>query len=155
MAYITDATLVDAVKAANSHAANPLPDHWDNIVPRANRYAYGRIRSVLIGRGFSATQVDAWGATDDGQDWNERIGIVEAFIQASKADPEALAAFRDELKALMEEFATYAIIIDDDQAVPDNGRITTGTFDTSSDRWTLDDPDGSGDFSPPSESTEL
>ena len=80
MAFIADSELTTAVKTANTHADSPLPDHWEEAIPRANRWAYNRIRGIILGRGFTAAQFAAWGEDgEEGQDWNERIGVLYAF----------------------------------------------------------------------------
>ncbi len=153
--FITEAVLREALNSANQHAANPLPAHWESLIPLANQRGYNRIQSLFLGRGFSTTQFTAWGtgSTSHGVDWNKRYSVVFAFLEASKTDPDKSRIFREELKELDEEFKMLAIIIDG--ALAPSGRITTGDMDTNSDRFLLDEPDGSGDFTVPSNGTTL
>lgn len=145
--FISDSTLREVLNSANQHAASPLPAHWETLIPMANQRAYAKLRAIILGRGFTAAQFASWGsATDsDGVDWNKRLGVLYAMLEAAKTDPDATRIFREELKELLEELATLPLITDG-ALVADN-RITTGEFDTSEDRFTLDEPDGSGDFS--------
>ncbi len=148
--FITDAVLRDHVTAANAMRAEPLPDHWDVIVPRANIRGYNRIRAVLLGRGFTALEFASWGvdSASDGYDWNIRVGVVCAFIEAAKSDEDRGKAYQDELAALLKELMTETIVIDGAAVYPTgaNGRIGQGDIDTSEDRFLLDTPDGSGQF---------
>lgn len=148
--FVTDAVLRTHVTAANAMRAEPLPDHWDAIVPRANVRAYNRLRACLLGRGYTAAEFAAWGADgdSDGYDWNLRAGVVCAFVEAAKSDEDRGKAYQDELKALLEELKTETVVIAGEAVYPsgDNGRVGTGDVDTSDDRFQLDEPDGSGDF---------
>lgn len=148
MAFCTDIALEEATRAANAMRNNPLPDHWEVIVPRANTRAYLALRRVMLGRGYSAARFAAWGSdsTTDGYDWNLRLGVVYAFVEASKGDEDRGAAYREELKELLEELATLDVVISGALASPTDGRIGSGEFDTSSDRFTLNDPEGDGAF---------
>ena len=131
MAFITDPVLTKAVKSANTHAGNPLPDHWEEAIPRANRWAYNRIRGVILGRGFTAAEFAAWGASgEEGQDWNERIGVLYAFWLTSKSDEDRGRAYSDELKEAFEELAEVKIVVDGELVQPTGTvRVGFGTFD--------------------------
>lgn len=146
--FVTDAVLQQHAAAANSLRAAPLPDHWDRILPQANLRAYQKLRAVMIDRGLSPAQFAAWGAgaASDGYDWNLRLGVVYAFLEASKADEDRGAAYRAELLELLEELRDLPIVIDGDAAVIDRPRVSTGDEDTSRDRFRLSTPDGSGNF---------
>jgi hypothetical protein len=140
VAFITDQVLTAAVKSANTHAQHPLPAHWEDSISRANRWAYNRIRGIILGRGFTAAQFAAWGAEgEEGRD---------AFWLASKSDEDRGRAFSDELKEAFEELAELKIVIDGELVVPEGtGRVSHGDFDTSEDRFLLDEPEGDGAFS--------
>jgi hypothetical protein len=148
--FITDAILRTHVTAANAMRAEPLPDHWDAIVPRANIRAYNRLQAILLGRGFTAAEFASWGSgsTSHGYDWNIRLGVLFAFVEASKSDEDRGRAYLDELKALLEELMTETVVIDGAAVYPTGagGRIGQGDLDTSEDRFLLDTPDGSGSF---------
>lgn len=148
MAFIADDTLTTATTAANAMRAEALPDHWGAIVPTANRRAYYRLRSVVLGRGYSAAQFAAWGSgeTSDGADWNKRLGVLYAFLEASKGDDDRGRAYREEIKELLEELKTLALVADDAVLEPASGRCGFGDQATTSDRFLLNDPDGDGLF---------
>ena len=148
MAFCTDDELTDAVQAANAMRAEPLPDHWDRIVPLANRRAYLKLQSVVLGRGFTAADFAAWGASSatQGYDWNLRLGVVYAFLEASKGDDDRGREYRAELKELLEELQEEDLVIGGEYATPESGRCGFGESDTTSDRFTLNEPDGDGLF---------
>lgn len=148
MPFVSDDDLTEQVRAANAMRSEPLPDHWERIIPRANVRAYRKLESVVLGRGFSAAQFAAWGADEGGpgEDWNYRLGVVYAFIEAAKGDDDRGREYRAELKELLEELAAENLVIDGALAEPATGRAGFGEQDTSSDRFTLNDPDGDGNF---------
>jgi hypothetical protein len=155
--FVTDAIVREHTTAANAMRAEPLPDHWDAIIPRANIRAYNRIRACVLGRGYSTTQFAAWGngTTTDGYDWNLRLAVVCAFIEAAKGDDDRGKAYQDELKALLEELMVENIVVDGAVVAPATGRVSFGDMDTSEDRFQLDVPDGSGQFGTSEEGTRL
>jgi hypothetical protein len=149
VAFITDPELTKACKSANTHASNPLPAHWEDAVPRANRWAYNRIRGVILARGFTAAQFAAWGESgEEGRDWNERVGVLYAFWLASKSDDDRGRAYADELKEAVEELKTLPIVIAGELVSPTGSgtRVGYGDFDTGADRFLLAESDGEGRF---------
>ena len=148
--FVTDQVLREHVTAANAMRAEPLPDHWDALLPRANQRAYLRLQAAMKGRGMTAAEFALFGADDttDGYDWNLRLGVLFAFAEAARSDEDRGQAYREEIKELLEELTTADLLVSGDLWAPGpgNGRISTGDFDTSSDRFTLDDADGTGDF---------
>lgn len=151
--FISDANLTVAAKVANTQYSVALPAHWASIITMANIRAYNKLRAILLGRRYSSTQFLAWGTLDvtttDGYDWNMRLGVLYAFLEASKGDSDRGAAYRAELKELLEELAELPIVIGNELAPPSPGGIGYGDISPSVDRFVLDDPDGSGDFSAP------
>lgn len=143
--FVSAAVFREHVTAANAMRAEPLPGHWDAILPRANVRGYNDVRRVMRGRGMSAAEFVRFGADDttDGFDWNLRLGVAHAFLEASRSDPEAAAAFRQELADLLKELADTDVLLDGDvwTPAPGSARISSGAVDTSGDRFTLDDPD--------------
>lgn len=141
--FITDAALRTAVTAANAMRAEPLPDHWDTILPRANLRGYSRLRAVILGRGFTAAQFASWGAASDtdGYDWNLRLSTVCAFIEAARSDEDRGQAYRDELAELLKELMTETVVIDGVAVYPTGtgGRIGYGDILTTGDRFQLGD----------------
>ena len=142
MAFCTDAQLVAATTAANTQSAEPLPDHWDAIVPTANVRAYNRLRASVLGRGFTAAQFASWGSgsTSDGYDWNLRLGVLYAFLEASKGDEDRGRAYREEIKELLEELEALHLIVDGALVVPSgSNRVGYGDYDTTDDVHGMED----------------
>jgi|GEM_PF-4653227 len=115
----------------------------------------------MLGRGFTAAQFASWGSgsSSDGYDWNKRFGVVYAFLEASKGDEDRGRAYREELKELTEELMAIDIVIDDELATPEaeltSGTISTGSFETTDDRFKMETPDGSGHYSTNEDGTQL
>lgn len=151
--FISNAALTTETTAANTQSAVPLAVHWDTIIPMANIRAYNKLRSIVLGRRYTNFQFLSWGTlgdtTTDGYDWNLRLGVLYAFLEASKGDADRGAAYRAELKEIFEELSELPIVIGGALAPPDGGRIGYGDMDTSHDRVLVDEPDGSGDFTTP------
>jgi hypothetical protein len=136
VAYITDLQLKAAAAAALAQGTQgDLGEHWAAAVTRGNRAAYQRIRAVLLGRGFTAAQIDDW---DGRVEWSEQVGLNRAQWYATM-DVDVRRALNDELKAMLEELALLPIEIDEEQATPTSGRISYGIYDTDDDIHTIDD----------------
>lgn len=144
MPYITDATLKAAVAGSlGVDGPTALPAHWDKIVPWANRDAYQRIRAYMMGRGYTAAQVDAWEARAE---FNERLGVCTAIKRAAmRGEDVNVQAAIEECKEVVEELKTIPVVLED--ALATSGRVSFGDVDTGEDRFTLDEPDGDGRFS--------
>lgn len=136
MAWITDAQLKAAI-AMRKHLASAasLPKNFVDVAPRANASAYGRIRGVLLGRGFTAAQADAW---DDREQWNEDLGV--AWAEWRTADPEDRHQAWLEIKDLLEQLATEPILIDGEVVTPSgaSSRVGYGSFDTTDDTFSME-----------------
>jgi hypothetical protein len=142
VAFITDDQLKTAV--ADSQGATgvgALPSYWPSAVPRANRQAHSTLRSRLLNRGFTAAQVTAWGATDDGQDWNTRLGVCAACWAVSKSAEDRGEAFRREWEALLLELDDLAVVIDGELVTPTGAgaNVSYGGFLDTDDIHTIDD----------------
>lgn len=139
MPYIEDNALRAAV-AASQGMTGPaaLPPHFASVISRSNRMAYNALRSCLLNRGFTAAQIDAW---TDREDWNERLGVCQACWAVSKSAEDRGEAFRREWKELLEELAALTIVIDGEAINPTGAgtRISSGSYDTTDDRHTMDD----------------
>ncbi len=144
MPYITDAVLKKAVASALGQAGiADMASHWDAIVSWANRQAYRDLRAILIGRGFTDDQVEDWEANEE---WNERLGVCLAIKRAAmRGEAVNVQAAIDDCKEAKEELKTLPLV-DDDGELIGSGRVSRGDEDTSSDRFQLDEPDGSADF---------
>jgi hypothetical protein len=139
MPWITDAVLKKAVASALGQAGNAdLASHWDAIIGWANRQAYRDIRAALIGRGFTSDQIDDWEAREE---WNERLGVCSAIKRAAmRGEDVNVQAAIDDCKEAREELKTVPVVVDG--VLLSSGRVSYGEFDTDSDRFQLDEPDG-------------
>lgn len=136
MAWITDAQLKAAI-AMRKHLASAslLPDNFVDVAPRANASAYGRLRGVLLGRGFTAAEADAW---DDRVQWNEDLGV--AWAEWRTADPADRPQAWEEIKEMLEQLQTATILINGVATYPSGsaGRVGYGAFDTDDDTFTTE-----------------
>src|SRR4051812_21317071 len=114
-----------------------LTAQYTEVIPRANVAAYRAIRTVLLGRGFTAAVIDAW---DDNTTWNYTLGINRAEYYAN-VDPEHRAAINQEWTDLIKDLGSVVIVVSDQALYPttDHGRIGSGDFDTTDDIHTIDD----------------
>lgn len=136
MAWITDAVLKSAYASRRQFASSSsLPDHASDAAAAANASAYGRIRGILLGRGFTAAELDAW---DDREQWNTDVGIT--FLEWKTGDGDARLQAWEELKALLEMLEELPIVIDGEVVTPSGSgaRVGTGDFDTTDDTFTPD-----------------
>lgn len=139
MAWITDDELKAAVAGIiGMAAATDLPANWNEIVPKANRFAFNWVRAKLAGRGYSPAQMDLW---DMGPDYNRSAGLCRAFKDAAlKGEPVNLSIIQpycDELK----ELDTVTITAGGevlDPASESGANVGYGDFDTGSDTFTPD-----------------
>lgn len=156
MPYTTDTEIRDAIAGALGLVdGSELPTHWTaRIVTTGNNRGYLKLREVLLGRGFTAAQVSAW---EGAANWNERLGVIYTMMEARKSGAQIGGNLDAELEAALGELKTVTLVIDDEPVYPTlaSGRIGRGDRRTSSDRFTLDTPDGTGDFEPPEDSTVL
>jgi hypothetical protein len=143
MAWITDAVLKKAIASSMGQGGSPdLAPHWDAIVSWANRMAYQTVRAILIGKGLTSAQADDWDANEE---WNERFGVCMAIKRAAmRGEQVNVQAAIDDCKEAREELLELPILIDG--VLVTTGRVTYGDHETSSDRFQLDEPDGSADW---------
>ena len=143
--FVADADLTTHVTAANAMRAEPLPDHGEALVPRANVRAHLRLQAACKGRGMTAAEFLQFGAGEesDGYDWNLRLGVLFAFREASRSEEDRGQAFQDEIDTLLEQLKTADLLVGGEIWAPTqaNSRIGGGSYDTSDDRFTLDDAD--------------
>lgn len=156
MPYTTDTDIRDAIAGALGLASgSELPTHWTaRIVTTGNNRGYYKLREVLLGRGFTVAQIAAW---EGAANWNERLGVLYTMLEARKSGAQIGGDLDTELQAALEELKTVTLVIDDEPVYPTlaSGRIGRGERSTARDRYTLDTPDGTGDFSPPEDTTRL
>lgn len=134
--FITDADLKQAVADTLSKSLTDLPEKWDRIVTRANKDAYNDIISILLGRGYSQSQIDAW---DRGESIQTLQGLYWAFVHGA-----GLHNYDDRWVNKFDQRAYLkdpALLIDDG-GVPSSageGVAMSGLLDTEDDRFKIDD----------------
>jgi hypothetical protein len=67
VAYVTDVEVKTYFAAHLGVDNTALDARYDVLIPRANTAAYNQIRSKLLERGFTLTQIDDW---DQGEEFN-------------------------------------------------------------------------------------
>lgn len=140
MAWITDNALADAVAArlqttrANQESVSP---HWTTIIGQANTEAYQTIRTVLLDRGYSVANIDAW---DRRVEWNTKLGVCIALENGAAGRDYPMEAI-DRICKCREDLLTVAVVVDDVVVDPEGGssRVGTGDMDTSGDTFVFDD----------------
>lgn len=139
MAFITDDVLAQYVSTALA-ARNPnqLPLHWRNAVVPANVRAYNTVLRVMLGRGFTLAQVNAW---SEAATWNRLLGVCAACWDVSKGDDDRGEPFRREWEFLLKELTDSVFILDGAVVDPSTAatRVGYGEFDTANDTFTVDD----------------
>ena len=138
MAFINDSQLKDELHSTLGKAPGEMSSKWDNIVRRSNVSAYQDIVSRLVARGFSKAQVDLW---DRGAEFNVDIGLYWCLVKGG-----GLEAYDDKFINKLdrrEELDTVLVTTSGVIVTPANGGdFGTGSFDTSSDLFVMDEDDG-------------
>lgn len=115
MAWITDADAKASVASVLKFAsAASLPSHWALQVAEANEEAYQYIRRVLVGRGFTAAQLDLW---DERRVYNRRVMLCTLFETGGLPD-DYNGVSLDRVCKAREELATCNVLIAGEQAAP-------------------------------------
>jgi hypothetical protein len=138
MPWITDDELAAALKGAIGLDADAaLPSSLAAVVPWANRDAYYRVRAHLMGRGYTADQLDAW---EGRAAWNERLGVCAAVKRAGfRGEGYDTQAAAEDCRDAVEELKELAVVVGGEAADPAAGRITSGGYDTGDDIHTIGD----------------
>lgn len=94
MADLTDDMLTQRLRAALKLEANqPTPPWWSPLVTDAVSFARGEVRSRLVARGYSASQITQWERLEEfGKDiglWHLLLngGLLEAYPELEKLLP--------------------------------------------------------------------
>jgi acetylglutamate synthase len=138
MAFITAATLEDAVLVRLGQAASATPStSITAVVTDAVDEAYQEIVTVLTDRGYTAAQIAAW---DRGAEYNRKIGVCLSLTNIGinhEIDEQRL----DRVCKCREELLTIPILIDGVLVDPtgDAAGYGHGTMDTSEDTFVFDD----------------
>jgi len=110
---------------------------WTEIATDALDMAYAEIRSILVNRGYTTTQVDAW---DDLDAFWKRQAVYLAMAAGAglhNYDDRFIEKLKPDLKFL----ETAQISINGEQATPDDeseGMVLRGDLDTEEDTYTKD-----------------
>jgi len=155
--YTTDTDIRDSVAGAlGLGTGSSLPTHWTaRLITTANNRGYYALRSVMLGRGYSAAQLDAW---ERAEDWNDRLGVLYAFLEARKSGAQIGGNLDQELKDALAELKGDAVVIAGEVVAPAGvapGVIGFGDDATAEDRFILGTADGEGTFQLPDGSTRL
>lgn len=157
MAYTTDTDIRDSVAGAlGLGTGSSLPTHWTaRLITIANARGYYTLRSVMLGRGYSSAQIDAW---ERATDWNDRLGVLYAFLEARKSGAQIGGNLDQELKDALAELKGDSVVVGGVVVEPAGvapGVIGFGEDVTATDRFLLGDADGTGLFQIPDEATRL
>lgn len=136
MSYITKD---DATKSAASlmrmRGAESLPAHWGPQIDAALERSYQVIREALIGRGFTAAQVDAWDAR---RVYQRQIMICYLFENGGLPDDFSGSQSLDRACKMLEQLQTCQVIVSGVLVVPAGTSAGVGYGDSTDD----DDEDG-------------
>ncbi len=113
MAYITDATLKEAVAKRQGTTVAELyttSPHLEVIVADANEQAYQTILTVLLGQGYEKSTIDSW---DRREEFNRRLGVCFVYRESALLDEGKLQGLVDHLCKCEEELAAMPSVLDD------------------------------------------
>ena len=83
-------------------AASDLPQHWDPLYEQSARRGYQRIAGLLVGQGYTITQLDTWSGRAT---YNLDYAIAYAFMYGSFRRGEDAPSPKSELERLDKELA--------------------------------------------------
>lgn len=157
MPYTTDTDIRDSVAGAlGLGAGTSLPTHWTaRLITVANNRGYYTLRSVMLARGYSEAQIAAW---ERATDWNDRLGVLFAFLEARKSGAQIGGNLDQELENALAELKGDAVVVAGVVVEPAGaapGVIGFGDDATAIDRFILGTADGDGQFQLPDGSTRL
>lgn len=138
MAFITAATLEDAVLVRLGQAATATPaSSITAVITDAVDEAYQEIVTVLTERGYTAAQIAAW---DRGAEYNRKIGVCLSLTNIG-VNHEIDEARLDRICKCREELLTISILVDGELVEPDTAAadVGHGTMNTTTDIFVFDD----------------
>jgi len=138
MAFITAATLEDAVLVRLGQAASATPrTSLTAIVTDAVEDAYQEILTVLTERGYTATQIANWGR---GAEFNRKIGVCLSLTDDG-INHEIDEARLDRVCNCREELKTVSVLVDGVLVEPssDAADFGHGTMSTTTDTFVFED----------------
>lgn len=134
MPFLTDDDLKGSVKAfLKVKASEALPTYWDEIITRSNDSAYQDIVGVLLGRGYTMSQISTW---DRREEFNRDIGMFWALTRGMGAhDYSDIHIMKLDRR---KELQTVALQTSNEQKDPERieGIIVSGTLDDEDDLYT-------------------
>lgn len=118
--------------------SDELIDAWDVIIPDALETAYQELLAILVNRGYTKAQVDAW---DGLNAYWRRLATYYAITLGSGLVQNYDDKWVEKLKPDLKFLETAQISIGGVQATPDDeadGMVLQGDLDTEDDRYTKD-----------------
>ena len=138
MAFITSATLEDAVMARLGSASTATPrSGLSTIITDCVEDAYQEIVTVLTDRGYTAAQIAGW---DRGAEFNRKIGV--CLVLANEGLNHEIDEQRlDRVCKCREELLTIAILVDGVLIEPSStgAGFGRGEMGTATDTFVFDD----------------
>lgn len=134
--FITDTDLKARLASLLSIAPTTLATKWDVIVRDSNRSAYNEIVGVLLGRGFTLSQITSWAR---GAEFETDIGLFWCAIKGGGLEgyDDKFINRLDRRKELKEVDVVVAGVFIE----PADSDIGTGDYDTTEDLFILDPDD--------------
>lgn len=136
MAVVTTSQLTTSLKGLLlKDSSGTLVSGWTTIIADAVEIAYGELRAILVDRGYTTTQVDAW---DDLLSFSRRLAIYYALSLGAglhSYDDKFIEKLKPDLKRL----ETSQISINGTQTLPDDeteGMVSQTDLDTEDDTYT-------------------
>jgi hypothetical protein len=134
--WVDDADVKQAVADGLKKDVAGLKQQWDRIVARCVTRAYVDLRNFLIGRGFTAGQLDAW---DDRRQYNLDQALYYSYLEGGGPEDQENFPYRrfDRVSALMKEDDPLTLMVNGVLQGPgageDAGTIGGGTINLAPD----------------------
>lgn len=134
--YLDDAALLVKLQNRLHLSDGTLANWWTSVVGDANNYATQKIRSKLLARGFSLTQISGWEGV---QEFALRLAVCHAMRIACTTQAYDQSAVEAICK-VEEELDTVALVVNNEIIVPASPRrITHGQRSTENDVFKIED----------------
>lgn len=140
MSFVTDAAMQEHLKSAlHLTTADKPTAYYVALASKANKNAYHTILNILIGRGYTKAQIDAW---PGGASFQEDLGVFWAMVKGGAANPSEYDATLLKLLDRRAELAEVTITDAAWEEVDTGGSsFTTGAYDTDDDIFVHPDKD--------------
>jgi hypothetical protein len=108
--WVSEVDVKQAVADTIKKDVSALAAYWDRIVSRSVNRAYTDLRNFLIGRGFTAAQLDAW---DDNRQYNLDQALYFSYVEGAGPEDQTDRDMRrfDRVSALMKEEDPLTLMI--------------------------------------------